>query len=53
MAENGSSNTAIVAIVILVLAAIAFAYFFGFFGTRRETVIEKPTIIENPSKSYR
>lgn len=53
MAENGSSNTAIVAIVVLVIVALGLAYFFGFFNERNvETtttkVIEKP-VITNPS----
>lgn len=54
MADNGSSNTAIVAIVVLVIVAIALAYYFGVFGGREgrspttsPTVIERPTIIEN------
>jgi flagellar basal body-associated protein FliL len=52
MADNGSSNTAIVAIVVLVILAIGLAYFFGVFGGREgqapttssSTVIEKPAV---------
>lgn len=58
MADNGSSNTAIVAIIVLVIVAIGLAYFFGIFGgkeshssTTPQTVIEKPTIIEKNKKT--
>jgi hypothetical protein len=54
--ENNSSNTAIVAIIVIVLLVLGFLYFFGIFGGPRDagshstTVIEKPTVIENPIK---
>ncbi len=50
MADNGSSNTAIVAIVVLVIIAIGIAFFSGFFTTQgggTSKIIEKP-VIEKP-----
>lgn len=53
MAENGSSNTAIVAILVIVLLVLGLGYFFGFFSPQQggsTKIIEKPTtIIEKPA----
>lgn len=54
-ADNGSSNTAIVAIVVLVIVVLALAYYFftsqgrpGRVGDGQSTIIERPTIIDTP-----
>lgn len=44
MAENGSSNTAIVAIVAVLVAAIALFYFFGGAHKDGNTITEKRNV---------
>ncbi len=50
MAQDGSSNTAIVAILVIVAIGL-FIFFSYFYKDNSTTVIEKPsTVIEAPSK---